>query len=189
VTAQGVRTARTGTSVPSDDTGAYRVYGLPPGQYYISVNDPSANRIVISPDGSLSGVLDNLQAGVVNIQAVEGASFAVSARDVITGSGGNTTSYAPTYYPGTASLAEAQRLNLGLGGRAVGHQHGDRPRARSASLRACHRVQRLASWGVCYAGQSDGTDVHGRRRSQRGRRDLHHHERTTGKLHTERRRT
>jgi hypothetical protein len=34
---------------------------------------------------------------------------------VINGTAPNTTSYAPTYYPGTASLADAQRLTLGLG--------------------------------------------------------------------------
>jgi hypothetical protein len=110
VTAQGVRTSRTGTSVPSDDTGAYRVYGLPPGQYYISMSDPSARNVVIN----LATELGNL-SGAINAQAAEAASFAVSARDAINGPGANTRSYAPTYYPGTATLADAQRLTLGLG--------------------------------------------------------------------------
>ena len=107
VTAQGVRTSRTGTTVPSDDTGAYRVYGLPPGQYYISMSDPSARNVIVN----LAAELGN----IVNVQAAEAASLAISARDVINGQGPNTRSYAPTYYPGTASLAEAQRLTLGLG--------------------------------------------------------------------------
>jgi hypothetical protein len=110
VTAQGIRTSRTGTSVPSDDTGAYRVYGLPPGQYYISMSDPSARNVI----ANLAAELGNVQGGVVNLQ-LDAASLAFSARDVINGSGPNTTSYAPTYYPGTASLADAQRLTLGLG--------------------------------------------------------------------------
>jgi hypothetical protein len=110
VTAQGIRTSRTGTSVPSDDTGAYRVYGLPPGQYYISMSDPSARNVVIA--NFTAGLESGIQGGIVPAEA---ASLVISARDVINGSGPNTTSYAPTYYPGTASLADAQRLTLGLG--------------------------------------------------------------------------
>jgi carboxypeptidase family protein len=108
VTAQGIRTTRTGTSVPTDDTGAYRVYGLPPGQYYISVNDPSASQMmVVSPDGGISVNLDTagLSDSLVRLQADFSGTVAGETR----------TSYAPTYYPGTASLAEAQRLALGLG--------------------------------------------------------------------------
>jgi hypothetical protein len=112
VTAQGVRTTRTGTTVPSDDTGAYRVYGLPPGQYYISMSDPSARNILVA---NITAELVNVQGALANAQAVDAASFAVSARDAINGPGANSTSYAPTYYPGTASLADAQRLSLGLG--------------------------------------------------------------------------
>src|SRR5688572_27322313 len=64
-TAQGIRTTRTGTSVPSDDNGAYRIYNLPPGQYYVSLNDPSAARmIVISPDG---GPRSTLRAESISI--------------------------------------------------------------------------------------------------------------------------
>jgi hypothetical protein len=112
VTAQGIRTTRTGTSVQSDDTGAYRVYGLPPGQYYISTNDPSA-RNVLSAD--FTAELANLQETLVRAaQAADAATLAGSVREIV-GSGPGTTSYAPTYYPGTASLAEAQRLVLGLG--------------------------------------------------------------------------
>ena len=100
-TAQGARTTRTGTSVPSDDTGAYRIYGLPPGQYYVSVNDPSAARMLfISPDGD-------------NAVRIEGEVFA-AGRVTLT-SGETRTSYAPTHYPGTANIADAQRLTLGLG--------------------------------------------------------------------------
>jgi carboxypeptidase family protein len=112
VTAQGIRTARSGTSVPSDDTGAYRVYGLPPGQYYISMSDPSARNVLAA---NFTAELANLQGALANVQAGDAGSLAISVRDAINGSGPNTTSYAPTYYPGTASLADAQRLTLGLG--------------------------------------------------------------------------
>jgi hypothetical protein len=103
-TAQGVRTTRTGTSVPSDDTGAYRVYGLPPGQYYVSVNDPSGRNLVLNVDvASLDGF------------RLEGNAFSAAEQAVVVTDRGNRTSYAPTYYPGTVTLADAQRINVGLG--------------------------------------------------------------------------
>ncbi len=61
----------------TDDTGTYRVYGLPPGDYYVA------------------------------------ASLRVAPLDSIV-----ETTYAPTYYPGTGSLADAQRVKLGLGAEA-----------------------------------------------------------------------
>ena len=99
-TAQGLKTARSGTSVPSDDNGAYRIYNLPPGQYYVSVNDPSARMVIFSPDGN---------SGAVRIEAE--SVVVISDR----ASGETRTSYAPTYYPGTVTIADAQRVTLGLG--------------------------------------------------------------------------
>ena len=112
-TAQGSRTVRTGTSVPSDDTGAYRIYGLPPGQYYVAVNDPSAARIVVltSPDGSselqLNGGSTDTPVAAERITFTGNVSFSDNET--------RRTSYAPTYYPGTANITEAQKLTLGLG--------------------------------------------------------------------------
>ncbi len=60
----------------TDDTGAFRVYGLMPGDYYITA--------VVSQMG-----------------------FAEDTND--------TTGYAPTYYPGTGNVAEAQRVTVGVG--------------------------------------------------------------------------
>jgi hypothetical protein len=62
----------------TDDTGAFRVYGLPPGDYYV------AAALRVAPIDSV----------------VE-------------------TTYAPTYFPGTSDLAEAQRIRLGLGSEAA----------------------------------------------------------------------
>ena len=61
----------------TDDTGAFRLYGLPPGDYYVAAS------LRVAPVGSV----------------VE-------------------TTYAPTYFPGTGDLAEAQRIRLGLGAEA-----------------------------------------------------------------------
>jgi hypothetical protein len=75
---QGMRRLK-GVGAPdiTDDTGAYRVYGLPPGDYYVA------------------------------------ASLRVAPIDSIV-----ETTYSPTYFPGTASLSEAQRIKLGLGAEA-----------------------------------------------------------------------
>ena len=59
----------------SDDTGAFRVFGLMPGEYYVSATLRTLP--VDDPDDALA--------------------------------------YAPTYFPGTGSIAEAQRITVGLG--------------------------------------------------------------------------
>lgn len=75
---QGVRRLKAvGVADMTDDTGTYRVYGLPPGDYYVA------------------------------------ASLRVAPIDSVV-----ETTYSPTYFPGTASLAEAQRIKLGLGAEA-----------------------------------------------------------------------
>ena len=62
----------------TDDTGAYRLYALPPGDYYVA------------------------------------ASLRMAPADSIV-----ETTYAPTYYPGTSDLGEAQRIHVGLGTEAT----------------------------------------------------------------------
>jgi hypothetical protein len=76
---QGARRLESvGVADLTDDTGAFRVYGLPPGDYYV--------------------------AGSLRVAPVE---------SIV------ETTYAPTYFPGTGDLAEAQRIKLGLGGEAT----------------------------------------------------------------------
>jgi hypothetical protein len=68
----------------TDDTGAYRLYGLPPGDYYVNAT----------------------------------GGFGLGMNMVINGtmmSNTETDGYAPTYYPGTPNIAEAQRVTLKSG--------------------------------------------------------------------------
>jgi hypothetical protein len=58
----------------TDDTGAFRIYALPPGDYYVA------------------------------------ASLRTAPADSVV-----ETTYAPTYYPGTGDIGEAQRVRIGLG--------------------------------------------------------------------------
>lgn len=76
---QGMRRLKAiGVADLTDDTGAFRVYGLPPGDYYVA------------------------------------ASLRVAPADSIV-----ETTYAPTYFPGTSDLSEAQRIKLGFGAEAT----------------------------------------------------------------------
>ncbi len=71
----------------TNDLGQYRIFGLPPGDYYVSATFRSAE----------TGML-------MDIGMVTGATTAAQ-----------TSGYAPTYYPGTTSAPEAQRVRLALG--------------------------------------------------------------------------
>jgi hypothetical protein len=64
----------------TNDLGDYRIFGLPPGQYYVT------------------------------------ATF----RNVMFGDSDDRSGYAPTYYPGTGSTAEAQRITIAAGQTASG---------------------------------------------------------------------
>src|SRR5436190_15247598 len=68
----------TGRMSSTNDIGEFRVYGLPPGQYYISAT---------------------LRNGMMMMNA--------QTED--------RSGYAPTYFPGTANVAEAQRLTVTIG--------------------------------------------------------------------------
>ncbi len=65
-----------GRPANTNDIGEYRLFALPPGQYYLSATLRSMNMVGDSDDRS---------------------------------------GYAPTYFPGTANIAESQRLTVGLG--------------------------------------------------------------------------
>ena len=69
----------------TDDMGHFRMYGLAPGDYYISA--------------TLRAMGMGFDDG---------------------GASDNTTGYAPTYYPGTASSQQADRVSVGLGAEMSG---------------------------------------------------------------------
>jgi protocatechuate 3,4-dioxygenase beta subunit len=77
----------------TDDRGEFRIYGLAPGDYYVSA------------------ALQSLNGGVSD----------------------DRIGYAPTYYPGTAVSADAQRITVGLGEEVAGIVFAVAP-ARMASI-------------------------------------------------------
>jgi hypothetical protein len=71
----------------TDDQGQFRLFGLPPGDYYVSATLRSGGPEVTDPMGEPSG-------------------------------------YAATYYPGTTSIAEAQRVTLAVSQENTGVHFG-----------------------------------------------------------------
>ena len=71
----------------TDDQGLFRLFGLPPGEYYVSATLRSGGPEVTDPMGEPSG-------------------------------------YAPTYYPGTTNIGEAQRVTVGVSQENTGVHFG-----------------------------------------------------------------
>jgi carboxypeptidase family protein len=82
------RLVPSGRASTTNDLGQFRLFGLPPGEYYITSSMRSFDTMVMDMLGGASGGP--------------------------TGSN-NSSGYAATYYPGTPNPAEAQRLSLSLG--------------------------------------------------------------------------
>ena len=82
------RLTPTGRGGQTNDLGQYRIFGLPPGEYYVSATLASGGMFV----------------------AVSGTSVVMSSPG-----GEEPTAYAPTYYPGTANPAEASRVPVAIG--------------------------------------------------------------------------
>ena len=82
------RLVPSGRTASTNDLGQFRIYGLPPGEYYVSAQLRNAATMMIDMIGS----------------GVGGP----------TGSNQNT-GYASTYYPGTPNPSEAQRVAVAVG--------------------------------------------------------------------------
>jgi protocatechuate 3,4-dioxygenase beta subunit len=85
-----------GRPATSNDLGQYRIYGLPPGEYYISATLRGAAEMMVT-------------------EMAMAASFTVSTGGPQSSGSEPRSGYAPTYYPGTPNGAEAQRIPLAAG--------------------------------------------------------------------------
>ncbi len=88
----------------SDDRGQYRVFGLPPGDYYVSAN----------AGGLAQGLGRGLPQLAAAIGAGRGAFFGGPAPDP------EPVGYAPTYYPGVVTAAEAGKIAVAPGQEVAG---------------------------------------------------------------------
>lgn len=87
----------TGRTAMTNDLGQYRLYGLPPGEYYVSATMSGSQAMQVEAPTEMVAVR----------MAMAGATAPASS--------GPTSGYAPTYYPGTTSGVEAQRLTVSVG--------------------------------------------------------------------------
>ena len=96
----------------TDDRGQYRVFGLPPGDYYVSATAGGIGQMI-------GRGLQQFAAGVAGGRGGPGAGRGAGPL------GGfaeepEPTGYAPTYYPGVVSAPEAGRIAVGPGQEVVG---------------------------------------------------------------------
>jgi len=97
------RMQSTGRTATTNDLGQYRIYGLPPGDYYVSATLRGTQEMVVTEMAAM---------------AVRTASPIGGAPD------GPTSGYAPTYFPGTPNGNEAQKLVLAVGQEAQNTDFG-----------------------------------------------------------------
>jgi hypothetical protein len=109
---QGERRLTPSGSAQTDDKGQYRVWGLMPGEYYVTATARNAN-----PGGGGGGGRGPVRGGSPGGPEVigggpsrggAGAPFAGRSDD------GDQLAYAPTYFPGVPSVNEARPVSLGL---------------------------------------------------------------------------
>ena len=94
---QGIRRLISARSGKTDDIGRYRIYGLQPGTYYVAA----------SARGENGSPLQFMEPGT----------------DAVPGAAG----LAPTFYPGTATAADAQRIQVAAGAESTGVDFGLSP--------------------------------------------------------------
>jgi hypothetical protein len=80
------RLTPSGRNATTNDLGQFRIYGLPPGEYYVSATFRAGGPVMLDMLGPAAN-----QSGV------------------------NQSGYASTYYPATANPAEAQRVAVAVG--------------------------------------------------------------------------
>src|SRR5918993_5183294 len=85
------RLQSTGRTATTNDLGQYRIYGLPPGDYYVSATMRGTQEMVVTE--------------MAMVATMVGGSQPDSPR----------SGYAPTYYPGTPNGSEAQKLAVAIG--------------------------------------------------------------------------
>ena len=86
-----------GRVAQTNDLGQFRLYGLPPGEYYVSASLRGGQEVMM---------LDSMVAGFRTATSASGPGPSGSSP---------SSGYAPTYFPGTPNPSDAQRITLGPG--------------------------------------------------------------------------
>jgi hypothetical protein len=111
---RGARQLTTAGGDQTDDRGQYRVFGLTPGDYYVSVTAGGIGQLI-------GRGLQQLAAGLGALGGGRGGGGGAAG---IAGFGPpddpEPTGYAPTYFPGVVSAPEAGKVSVAPGQEAVG---------------------------------------------------------------------
>lgn len=114
--AQGTRQLVPVGAGMTDDRGQYRVWGLNPGDYYVSA---AARNFNVGPPGA-PGVPLRLPGGGRGGRGGGPPGGNVGGTGVApVADGAEQTGYAPTFYPGVESAAQARAVTVGLGAEAA----------------------------------------------------------------------
>ena len=97
----------------TDDRGQYRVFGLPPGDYFVSALPGGMEQL-------LEGRVLQLLSGAAGQPGGGRGGRGGAAPAVDAGDEPETTGYAPTYYPGVVAAPEAGKIPVGPGQEAGG---------------------------------------------------------------------
>jgi len=90
-----------GRIAQTNDLGQFRIFGLPPGDYYVSASLRAGNNPLL-----------DLELGMANGTFTTGVLGAAAPEQ--------RSGYASTYYPGTPNAADAQKIALGAGQELAG---------------------------------------------------------------------
>jgi hypothetical protein len=135
--AQGARQLMPGGAGQTDDRGQYRIWGLNPGEYYVTATAPPVNlpgqggrggpaRAGLPPEALEMMAARGIPADVLDarIATLSGTIEAGRGAIAIASPDGNFTfnfepgaeqqMYAPTYYPGVPSVDDAQAVIVGV---------------------------------------------------------------------------
>jgi carboxypeptidase family protein len=107
--AQGTRQLTAAGGGQTDDRGAYRVWGLNPGEYYVSAVAPN----FVAP--GRGGLPLPAPAGARGARGAGAGGRGIAAQ-LLQGASGDDrdVGYAPTYYPGVPSVFEASPVTVAL---------------------------------------------------------------------------
>jgi hypothetical protein len=108
---QGQRQLTPAGGDQTDDRGQYRVFGLPPGDYYVSATAAGFAQ-------AIGRGLQQLAAGLGALGGRGGRGAGAVAAPGATDA--EPTGYAPTYYPGVVSAPDAGKVTVGSGQELAG---------------------------------------------------------------------
>lgn len=109
----GVRTLQQTGSGQTDDRGVYRIFNLQPGEYVVSATPRNVNNQAAVAQAAVAQRIAAVTAAGGAQQAQVLAERLQELSSTPAGSDDPMTGYAPVYYPGTTSLANAMSVMVG----------------------------------------------------------------------------